>query len=246
MSSSASRLMREERDVQNQTVPTIFAQPEETDIHHWRVQTPGHSLRRLLRPHPHPKRPRVAVRGRSRPRRQPRRPLPSPPRLHLLPYSDCAQASDDRRSSRHAVLPWSVPLRHAVPAGLPQLGPKGAHHHHLGRVRPLQPEPVRHWKGAPARAPLRPLPLRPLPPPEQLTQLRRRSPCADRRSSRPQTRALRLRRCSLPELPRPPSPTPGLPFHPRHLARRKLGRGCGRRRSMPERQPRYNRSVPDT
>ncbi|EOD29148.1 hypothetical protein EMIHUDRAFT_234090 [Emiliania huxleyi CCMP1516] len=41
MSSSASRLMREERDVQNQTVPTIFAQPEETDIHHWRVPNPG-------------------------------------------------------------------------------------------------------------------------------------------------------------------------------------------------------------
>jgi len=33
--------MREERDVQNQTVPTIFAQPEETDIHHWRAMIVG-------------------------------------------------------------------------------------------------------------------------------------------------------------------------------------------------------------
>lgn len=35
--SAAGRLLREERDVRQQTVPTVFAQPEECDIHHWRA-----------------------------------------------------------------------------------------------------------------------------------------------------------------------------------------------------------------
>lgn len=33
--SAASRLMREEREVASQSVPVVFAEPEESDILHW-------------------------------------------------------------------------------------------------------------------------------------------------------------------------------------------------------------------
>ena len=34
-SGATSRLMREGRDVSTQVVPVLFAQPDESDIHHW-------------------------------------------------------------------------------------------------------------------------------------------------------------------------------------------------------------------
>eukprot|EP00962_Isochrysis_galbana_P005456 scaffold1484_cov118-Isochrysis_galbana.AAC.5 len=45
---AASRLMREQRDVQQQTVPTIFAQPEEADIRHWCAASGAGSLATAL------------------------------------------------------------------------------------------------------------------------------------------------------------------------------------------------------
>ena len=36
MSGGASRLMREQRDVASQQIPVVFAEPEESDIYHWR------------------------------------------------------------------------------------------------------------------------------------------------------------------------------------------------------------------
>mmetsp|Transcript_49303 Transcript_49303/g.106788 ORF Transcript_49303/g.106788 Transcript_49303/m.106788 type:complete len:320 (-) Transcript_49303:1149-2108(-) len=35
--SAASRLMREERDIAAQTVPVVFAQPDEADVYHWQA-----------------------------------------------------------------------------------------------------------------------------------------------------------------------------------------------------------------
>jgi len=40
---STSRLMTELKDVAGQTIPVVFAQPEESDIHHWRAMIVGPS-----------------------------------------------------------------------------------------------------------------------------------------------------------------------------------------------------------
>ena len=48
-SASTSRLMLELKDVASQRVPVVFAQPEETDIHHWHalIGAPPHAAPKL-------------------------------------------------------------------------------------------------------------------------------------------------------------------------------------------------------
>ena len=46
-STSTSRLMIELKDVVSQTIPVVFAQPEESDIHHWHALIGALSCRAL-------------------------------------------------------------------------------------------------------------------------------------------------------------------------------------------------------